>query len=195
MYYLSGFTEYKKENHPKSVFKTAMISAGPWCFHFLDRAPLTGRIIKNDVYNIVIDAEEIGEYATKKIFVNFLYPEDLKEKILPLIKKVDKKIKNKKLAPTENFRERRFVKNKTLYPLMKEKELVFFTLLDGQIIRGLIQCFSMFDITVSMKGGVPLTFLRHSIYDVRNKAGRCFLKSFQQKAQDWKKSPLYVNNE
>ena len=76
---------------------------------------------------------------------------------------------------------------------MKEKQVVFFTLLEGEVIRGVVADFSRYDITVNLKGGVPLTFLRHSLYDVRNKKGRCFLKSFQEKQRDWQKSDLYVS--
>jgi hypothetical protein len=46
---------------------------------------------------------------------------------------------------------------------------------------------------VSLKGGFPVTILRHSIYDLRNKKGRCFLKSFQEEHRDWEKSHLFVS--
>ena len=193
MHCLSGFTEYKRSHHTQSVFNTAMASNSPWRIHLHGQPPVTARIVENDKYDIVIASEEAGQCTIKKLFVCFLYPPDMQEKILPLIKKTDKKVEKMNLEPTENLKERHFVKNKTLYPLMKEREVLFFTLLDGTIIRGLVQGFSMFDITVGMKGGVPLTFLRHSLYDVKNKAGRCFLKSVQETSQDWKKSDLYVD--
>ena len=76
---------------------------------------------------------------------------------------------------------------------MKDKEVVFFTLLEGEIIRGLITGFSRYEITMSLKNGNPVTILRHSIYDLRNKKGRCFLKKFQEEHRDWEKSPLFVS--
>ena len=76
---------------------------------------------------------------------------------------------------------------------MKENEVVFFTLLEGDLLRGVIAGFSRYEITINLKGGVPLTILRHSIYDLRNKKGRCFLKSFQEEHRDWEKSKLYVS--
>jgi hypothetical protein len=75
---------------------------------------------------------------------------------------------------------------------MKEREVLFFTLLDGKIIRGVVTDFSRYDTTVNLKGGLPVTILRHAIYDVRNKKGRSFLKSFQEKHRDWEKSSLFV---
>ena len=75
---------------------------------------------------------------------------------------------------------------------MKEKQVMFFTLLEGEIIRGIIADFSRYEITVILKGGSPITILRHSIYDLRDKRGRCFLKLFQETRTDWEKSNLFV---
>ena len=75
---------------------------------------------------------------------------------------------------------------------MKDKQVLFFTLLEGEIIRGIIADFSQYDITVNLKGGLPVVVLRHSIYDARDKTGRCLLKTFQDEHQDWQKSPLFV---
>ena len=75
---------------------------------------------------------------------------------------------------------------------MKEKKVVFMTLLEGEIVRGIIAGFSRYEITVHLKGGTAITVLRHSIYDLRDKKGRCFLKSFQDTHKDWEKSELFV---
>ena len=78
---------------------------------------------------------------------------------------------------------------------MHEKRVVFFTLLEGEIIRGIIAEFSRYDITVKLKGGLPVTILRHAVYDLSNKEGRCFLKTFQEIKRDWEKSSLYVSSQ
>ena len=77
---------------------------------------------------------------------------------------------------------------------MHEKKVVFFTLLEGEIIRGIIADFSRYDITVNLKGGIPVTILRPAVYDIRDKEGRCFLKSLQETKRDWEKSGLYVSS-
>jgi hypothetical protein len=81
------------------------------------------------------------------------------------------------LEPIVSPKERHHIKNKTLFPLMQDREVLFFTLLEGEIIRGLVAAFSRYDLTVSLKGGIPVTVLRHSILDVRDKKGRCYLKT------------------
>ncbi len=93
------------------------------------------------------------------------------------------------MAPAERY----IVKNKTLFPLMKEREVVFCTLMEGEVIRGLVADFSRYDLTMHAKGGLLIVILRHSIYDLRNKQGRCMLRSFQDKHKDWQKSALFVD--
>ena len=75
---------------------------------------------------------------------------------------------------------------------MKDREVVYFTLLEGEIVRGIIGGFSRYDVTLHVKGGLPVVLLRHSIYDLRNKRGRCYLKSFQDAHRDWKKSRYFL---
>ena len=78
---------------------------------------------------------------------------------------------------------------------MKERTILFFTLLEGKIIKGIVAGFSRYEITVNLKVGMPITILQHGIYDLRNKKGRCFLKSFQETSRDWEKSPLFVSSD
>ena len=66
---------------------------------------------------------------------------------------------------------------------MNERQVLFFTLLEGEIIRGIAADFSRYDITVHLKGGIPVILLRHSVYDLRDKAGRCYLKSAVQQGK------------
>ena len=77
---------------------------------------------------------------------------------------------------------------------MKGKQVLFFTMLEGELIKGIISDFSRYDITVNLKGGIPVTILRHAVYDLRDKEGQCFLKSFQETKRDWEKSGLYVSS-
>jgi hypothetical protein len=47
--------------------------------------------------------------------------------------------------------------------------------------------------TIHVKGGLPIVIMRHGVYDLRDKKGRCLLKSFQDKHKDWEKSALFVS--
>jgi hypothetical protein len=184
--YLLGLREYLDESYNISVFDQALESNRPWEFHVHSHRIIKANLLENLTYDI-----KLGDELLPKTSVKLLYHAHLSESVKPLIL-LDKKIRNLSFEPIIAPKERYHVKNKSLFPLMKEQQVVFFTLLEGEIVRGIIVGFSRYEITVNMKGGVPVTVLRHSIYDLRDKKGRCFLKSFQEKHRDWEKSSLFV---
>ncbi len=189
---LSGFREYLKEHYTTSVFERIMASGDLWCFHLHGKKEVTARLVEDLPYDLRIDIEGEGERLLQKTEVKLLHPSGMKEDVARLVKKREKKVEQLNLAPIVRRRDRYFIKNKTLYPLMKEKEVIFITLLEGEIIRGVVLDFRRYELTMGLKGGLPVTVMRHAVYDAKNKAGRCFLKSFQQTAMDWKKSDLFV---
>lgn len=192
MGYLLGLKEYLDEAYNSSIFDQALDFKQPWEFYLHGYRVVRATILENLTYDLKVDVKGQGEQDLPKIQIKFLYPADLVESFRPLIK-IDKKIKALGLSPILSPGQRYFIKNKSLFPLMKEKQVVFFTLLEGEIIRGIIAGFSKYDIRVNLKGSVPVTILRHSVYDLRNKKGRCFLKSFQEKHRDWEKSDPFVS--
>lgn len=187
---LKGLRNYLDASYDDSIFDTITSSQKNWSFHLHGQQVITGKLLENQQYDICIGWDD-KETCVQKTEIKLAYPHHMAERILPLIKKKDKKVAKKQLEPIIEVRNRHFIKNKTLYPLMMGKEVVYFTLLEGEIIRGIITGFSRFDITMGLKGGVPLTFFRHSIFDARNKKGRCLLKTTQQISRDWKKSALF----
>ena len=187
---LIGLRNFLDKSYEHSVFDTIAADDNPWYFHMHNRKVVKAKLVENLRYDIRLRWNGKDELIPK-IEIKMVYQENLAERVLPLIKKRDKKVEKKNLQPIIRTKSREFIKNKTLYPLMMEKEVVFITLLEGEIVRGIITEFSKFDITVSMKGGVPLTLFRHSLFDARNRKGRCLLKSTQEISRDWKKSDLF----
>ncbi|MBW2066459.1 MAG: hypothetical protein JRJ03_16235 [Deltaproteobacteria bacterium] len=185
-----GLQEYLDEKYIESVFDRALDSKEPWEFHICGQEIIRAKVVENQKYDVKLEIEGKGEETIPKLNIKLLYPGDLAEKVRPLIK-VDEKVRKLGLEPIVPPSKRNHIKNKSLFPLMKEREVVFFTLLEGEVIKGLVTDFSRYDITVNMKGGIPVTLLRHGVHDLRNKKGRCFLKSSQEKLRDWEKSPLY----
>lgn len=190
---LDGFGDYYKTHDHKSVFDRILEENTVWNFHMHGHQVLCARVTANETYDVTLAEEGQEPVLVNKTGIKFVYPHGISESVRKLVKKFDKKVKNRKLEPIIDWRERRFIKNKTLYPLMKDRQVLFFTLLEGEIIRGIIADFSRYDITVHLKGGIPLTLLRHSVYDLRDKNGRCYLKSVQQEARDWQKSPYFID--
>jgi hypothetical protein len=189
--YLLGLTDYLNENYEVSVFDK-MTSGKPWQIHLHGGRTVRAVVLENRKWDMTMAIDGQGKEDLQKIQVKWLYPADLRDTVRSLVK-TDTKVEGLKLEPIFSPHKRYFIKNKSLFPLMQTKEVVFLTLLEGEVIRGIITAFSRYDMTFSLKGGVPVTILRHSVYDLRNKAGRCFLKSFQQEHRDWEKSPLYTD--
>jgi hypothetical protein len=190
---LAGLSEYLEQNYEVSVFNTAIASAKPWELHLHGRRTIRALVLENRKWDVTLDVVGKEKEELQKIQVKYLYPADLSESVKSLVK-MDKNIEALRLEPILSPHKRYFVKNKTLFPLMKEREVLLFILLEGDVLRGIISDFSRYDVTINLKGGLPVTILRHSIYDLTNKRGRCFLKSFQDEHRDWEKSPLYVAN-
>lgn len=188
---LSGLSEYLEKTYDISVFDTVLASGKPWVFYLHGNDSLKAVILENRKWDMTMDVDGKGKEEIQKIQIKYLYPADLDESVRPLIKR-DQNVQAQNLGPIFAPGYRYFVKNKSLFPLMKEREVLFFTLLEGEIIKGILTDFSRYDVTVNMKGGLAVTILRHSIYDIRNKKGRSFLKSFQEKHRDWEKSPLFI---
>jgi sRNA-binding regulator protein Hfq len=193
MGYLSGLTEYLGENYGRSVFDEALSSKKPWEMHVHGRKIITATVLENLKYDVNLQVEgKEGQELLQKHDIKCLYPADTAESVRGFVK-TDPKVMALGLEPVLSLKERRYVKNKSLFPLMKGKEVVFFTLLEGEVVRGVIAGFTRYDITVHMKGRMPVVILRHAVHDLRNKKDRCFLKSSQEERRDWQKSPLFVS--
>ena len=191
---LAGLQEYLDQKYHISIFDHGLESQELFVIHLHPHRIIHAKIIENQVYDVKLLSQEGDKEMTPKVGIKLLYSAAQAESIGPMIK-MDKKVDQLGLEPILAPNYRHHIKNKTLFPLMKEKVVLFFTLLEGEVVRGILGGFSRYELTINMKGGHPLTILRHSIYDVRNKKGRSFLKAFQEEHRDWEKSPLFVASE
>lgn len=193
MSYLLGLEEYLDKAYNISIFDQALSSKQPWELHLHNHRTVSAEVIENLKYDLRLKIEGEGQELVPKVNIKLIYKTNLSESVSSLLK-MDKKVKSLGLEPILAPGKRYHIKNKTLFPLMKERQVVFFTLLEGEIIRGIIEGFSRYEVTVNLKGGIPIVILRHGIYDLRSKKGRCYLKSFQDKHKDWEKSELFVSS-
>jgi hypothetical protein len=191
MKHLKGYKDYLEKNYLLSIFNLAMDSNDYWIFYLHGHKILLAKVTQNHTYDVELTDKDSASQTIPKTQIKALHPAELNPSVQKRVKS-DSKVKKLNLKPIITARSRHHIKNKSLYILMEEKQVIFFTLLEGDIIRGLIAGFTRYDITVHLKGGIPVTLLRHSVYDLRDKKGRCYLKAFQETHKDWKKSPLYI---
>jgi len=195
MGFLSGLQEYLDDNYHKSVFDQAFESKETYEFHLHGHRIVKATVIENLKYDLSLHTAEITPFGVThlpKTDLKLVYPTELSDAVRLLLKE-DRKVRDLQLEPIIPSRRRHHIKNKSIFPLMKERQVVFFTLMEGEVVKGLITGFTRYEIIVSLKGGIPVFILRHAVYDLRDKNGRCFLKSFQEAHRDWEKSDLFVS--
>ena len=191
---LLGLREYLDKNYQTSIFDQAFESKEAWEFHLHGHRIVKAKVLKNLKYDLKLATDETEEEHCPKTDVKLVYPAARSEAVRPLLK-IDQKVRELKLEPIISPQMRHHIKNKSLFPLVKERRVMFFTLMEGEVVKGLITDFTRYEITVSLKGGIPVTILRHAVCDLHDKKGRSFLKSFQETHRDWEKSDLFVSED
>ena len=195
MYRIRGFNHYLEQNYERSTFIEFLASGASCCFHLHGGERIAARIVADRLYDFdALPADTDAGLSTvsraiAKLDVKLIYPAEFRGQVERLLK-TDEKVAERGLSPIAKAGERHHIKNRTLFPLMQEKVVVFVTLFEGEVVRGLIGGFSRYEIMVKLKGGIPVTVFRHAVNDIRDKQGRCYLKPVQQQAKDWLKSNL-----
>lgn len=192
MAFLAGLNDYLLKNYRHSTFEEAASSGALYCLHLHGNTTVQGAVAENMPYDVVVSAVDGTRHELPKTSVKMLYPAELGERVQAHLK-IDEDTQTRNLEPIVAPKLRHFIKNKSLFPLMRTQEVLLITLLEGEILRGILHSFSRYEITLALKDGTQVIILRHAILDVRNKQGRCFLKSSQQTLRDWTTSELYID--
>lgn len=192
MAFLAGLNDYRIKNYPNSAIDEAVASQGLYCLHLHGGTSMQGSITANTTYDIEVTTPDGNKRDLPKIQIKLFYADEYAQPVRKHIT-IDEALQSRGLAPIAAIKQRNFIKNKTLFVLMREQEALSFTLLEGEILQGCIQSFSRYEITLRINEQATVVVLRHAILDVRNKQDRCFLKSSQQTLRDWTKSALYID--
>jgi hypothetical protein len=124
---------YLEAHYENSAFDRASASGEVWILHCHGMRTVRGIVKRNEPYDVVIEDPSHGELEIRKIEIKFLYPESDEPSVAKLLKR-DKEIED---PPIEERARRRHIKNKTLFPLMRNREVVFLRTLEGDLVRGL----------------------------------------------------------
>ena len=182
---MNDLTQYLEENYDKSIFDQMEKEGDARIFHLHGQRVISGQIKENKKYDLIFQPETGEEEEIPKLHVKFVYHKKYEEELKKLIKR-DPRFKENKSTPIRTPSKRNHIKNKTLYPLMNKKTLLFFSTLEGEVFGGIIGGFTRYEITILGKKGVPVTLLRHAVYDVRDMRKKCYLK---RAVETRKKSP------
>ncbi len=192
MGYLRGYSNYLIHNYRRDVFGEFFKNQQTLEFHIAGHKKIKANIAMNKRYDVVLNMETGQTVTLPKVRLKFFYSAELSEKVKPLIT-IDEQIRARNLQPIFNPTRRFHVKNKNLYPMMMLKMPITITLLEGEVLEGLITDFTMYEIFLELAKGVQIVLLRHAIYNAIDKtSGRNLLKRFQEKMRDWEKTPLWI---
>jgi sRNA-binding regulator protein Hfq len=177
---LNGLQEYMKAHEKDSVFEREVGKESSWCLFLHGDQRRKGRIRGNSTYEFDLLLQDGTVEKIHKVRVKMLCEDSKEPEVLERLK-TNESLKAAPEGPHFGPRYRHHIKNKTLFPLMNRKEVLFFTTLEGEVLRGVVTGFSRFEIDLSMKGGVPVVLLRHAVRDVVDKKGRSYTKSAVEK--------------
>ncbi len=171
----AGLRRHLAEHYERSVFATAGADEERYVIHLHGGRRLLGRIRRAGRYDFVFAPDTGEEEIVRKIEVLFLYRAHVAEEVARRLRR-DAKVAARGLGPIERVRQRRHVKNKTLFPFMQSRTVLRFTTLAGDVLQGLVTAIHRYELSLALKGGAPVTLMRHAIFDVRDKKGVCWLK-------------------
>jgi sRNA-binding regulator protein Hfq len=187
---LKGFDEYMQEHAGRCVFEE-LGAGGMAVWHLHGRRVVQASLVEHSLYEATLQPEDGQQLVLHKTQIKFFCAVEYGEEVEARAKS-DAEVVARELEPIMKAGARYIVKNKTLYVLMHERTVVTCTLLEGDVLRGLVAEFSRYTVTLHLKGGIPVTVMRHAILDLRDKAGQSQLKVAQDRCRDWKKSELYI---
>ena len=177
---LEGLQDYLTDHQKDSVFDREDGKDSSWCLFLHGDERKRGRIRSNETYEIELLTQDGETEKIHKVNVKMLCAASKEEEVLGRLK-TNEALKETPEGPHFGPRYRHHIKNKSLFPLMNRKEVLFFSTLEGEVLRGVVSGFSRFEIELSMKGGVSVVLLRHAIFDVRDKKGRSYSKEAVEK--------------
>ena len=177
---LAGLEDYLAAHQRDSIFAREAGRDTSWCLFLHGDQRRKGKILGDETYEIGFVTQEGGAEKIHKVNVKMLCEAANEGEVLGRLK-TNEALKEAPEGPHFGPRYRHHIKNKTLYPLMNRREVLFFTTLEGEVLRGVVTGFSRFEINLSMKGGVSVVLLRHAVFDVRDKKGRSYTKEAVEK--------------
>ena len=177
---LAGLQDFLQAHQKDSVFDREVGKESSWCLFLHGDERKKGKIQNDQTYEIDLVTQGGVVEKIHKVNVKMLCEASKEEEVLGRLK-TNEALKGTPEGPHFGPRYRHHIKNKSLFPLMNRKEVLFFSTLEGEVLRGVVAGFSRFEINLSMKGGVSVVLLRHAIFDVRDKKGRSYSKEAVEK--------------
>lgn len=166
---------YLKEHYGESIFDQLLAGQEEFMLHCHGHEVLRGTVTEDHPFDVLFKEDQKGEIEINKLQIKFLFDASSEASVNRLLKE-EPEVRKRNLEPILKPGSRNHVKNKTLFPAMQERRVVFLTTLEGDLLRGIVSGFNRYEIILNLKDGTPVVVMRHALYDLRDKKGMSLLK-------------------
>ena len=137
----------------------------PMIFEVYNHEPIPGTIRRVDKFSIDLNVDEKVRNVLKHD-IKYCYKQEDADKVKVAVTS-DESIRAQGLTPVIPRKERYHVDDDVLKETKEEKKPVRILMREGEIISGIIEWFSFYDIKVCLLKGGKVVVFRHAIYDFK----------------------------
>ena len=157
------FLRMKAEGYGRLYIDKQIRRRTPMVFVLYDET-VRGIIMRRMPYNL--DLLVNGERRRiNKLDIKYCYKQAHEPKILPYIE-VDESVKALNLGPEMDPSKRYQIDDKVLFQCYKERRPIILTLRGGEVIKGVIDWFSKYEIKIELPSKKSVICFRHAAYSL-----------------------------
>ena len=151
----------KAEGYGRHYIQKQIRNKTPMIFEMYD-GPIQGVILHRLPYNLIIRSGR-ERLTINKLDIKFCYKQKTLERIRPHIQ-IDAAVQSKQLAPVVERSERYHIEDRLLLECYRNRYPVTVTLRGGEIIPGIVDWYSKYEIKLEVKKRQGVLVFRHAIY-------------------------------
>jgi sRNA-binding regulator protein Hfq len=160
-------SEHRESHRARSVLEEHAATGAPVTLLLHGHRRLMGRILVVDAYMFRVKPEEGEPEDIHKLQVKAAFDPEAYKRVRKILK-FDKELEKAPIAPIARPQDRYTCSDRRLFRYMDEKTEVQVTLLEGEVIRGVIGWFSRYEFGLKLKSGdAEVVVFRHALHDLR----------------------------
>ncbi len=162
-------TRAKAEGYGRHYIQKQIRNKTPMVFEVYGET-LTGNILHRLPYNLVLRLG--GERrCINKIDIKYCYKQKVQEQLMARIQ-IDESIRSQNLGSVAERDERYHVEDRVLLECYRNRSPVTITLRGGEMISGVVDWYSKYEIKLEVKKRVGVLIFRHAIYHFEVQSAR-----------------------
>lgn len=170
--FLKRWSEYRRRHQQKSVLRAYHDQQTPVWISTSGRLPFASTVVEETEYQITICKEPDGTTETiDKLAIQYIFEEKDRERVLDAVS-LTPELAKKNVLPPQRILSRYLMPDHLLFELYESRQVVNLTLLNGIVLRGLIDWIGTYEIRIRLKNGAPVVVLRHAVHRLADKKSK-----------------------